>query len=83
MSNTRPTILPGFNRILHGGDYNPDQWQHAPEAIDDDFRLMKLAGCKGGKRGQGSSFVNWLGAAGRALVESRHGQAVAQTVGEW
>lgn len=35
----------GKGRILHGGDYNPDQWQHAPEVIDEDFRLMKLAGC--------------------------------------
>lgn len=31
--------------MLHGGDYNPDQWLHMPEIIDDDFRLMKLAGC--------------------------------------
>ncbi len=45
MSNPRPTIFPGFNQILHGGDYNPDQWQHAPEVIEEDFRLIKLAGC--------------------------------------
>lgn len=30
-------------RILHGADYNPDQWLHMPNVIDEDFRLMKLA----------------------------------------
>lgn len=29
----------------HGGDYNPDQWRHMPEILDEDIRLMKLAGC--------------------------------------
>jgi beta-galactosidase len=38
-------LVPGFAKILHGGDYNPDQWLHAPEIIDEDFRLMKLAHC--------------------------------------
>ena len=31
--------------MLHGGDYNPDQWFEYPEIIDEDMRLMKLAGC--------------------------------------
>lgn len=31
--------------ILHGGDYNPDQWIEHPEIIEEDMRLMKLAGC--------------------------------------
>jgi beta-galactosidase len=39
------TILPSYPHILHGGDYNPDQWLDYPQIIDDDFRLMKLAGC--------------------------------------
>lgn len=30
--------------IVHGGDYNPDQWRHAPEIIDQDFRLMPKVG---------------------------------------
>ncbi|MBR2509989.1 MAG: beta-galactosidase [Lentisphaeria bacterium] len=34
------------NHILHGGDYNPDQWLEYPEIIDNDFRLMKLANCQ-------------------------------------
>jgi beta-galactosidase len=31
--------------MLHGGDYNPDQWRHSPEVWDEDMRLMKAAGC--------------------------------------
>lgn len=42
---SRPLLIPGFRKILHGGDYNPDQWLHAPEVIDEDFRLMEIAGC--------------------------------------
>lgn len=34
-----------FPHILHGGDYNPDQWTGMPEILDEDMRLMKLAGC--------------------------------------
>lgn len=33
-----------LTRLLHGGDWNPDQWLHAPEVIDEDFRLFPLAG---------------------------------------
>ncbi|MCR5781451.1 MAG: beta-galactosidase, partial [Clostridia bacterium] len=29
--------------IIHGGDYNPDQWIKTPEVWDEDVRLMKLA----------------------------------------
>lgn len=32
-----------FDHIVHGGDYNPDQWLETPEIIDEDMRLMKLA----------------------------------------
>lgn len=32
-----------FNHIVHGCDYNPDQWLKTPEVIDEDMRLMKLA----------------------------------------
>ena len=37
-------IIKGFPHMLHGGDYNPDQWLDRPEVIDEDFRLAKLAG---------------------------------------
>lgn len=30
--------------LLHGGDYNPDQWIDSPEIFDEDVRLMKLSG---------------------------------------
>jgi beta-galactosidase len=32
-----------FSGILHGADYNPDQWQKYPEIIDRDFELLKAA----------------------------------------
>ncbi|TDQ41125.1 beta-galactosidase [Aureibacillus halotolerans] len=43
MTKKWTTIHPNVKGMMHGGDYNPDQWQHLPEAIDEDFRLMKLA----------------------------------------
>lgn len=33
-----------FAHIIHGADYNPDQWLAHPEIIDEDFRLMPEAG---------------------------------------
>jgi beta-galactosidase len=38
-------INPKCPHMLHGGDYNPDQWKRTPEIWDQDMRLMKLAGC--------------------------------------
>ena len=32
-----------FDHIVHGGDYNPEQWIRTPEIWDADMRLMKLA----------------------------------------
>lgn len=34
-----------FKHFLHGGDYNPDQWQNYPEVLKEDMRLFKLANC--------------------------------------
>lgn len=31
-----------FDYIIHGGDYNPDQWMKTKEVWDEDIRLMKL-----------------------------------------
>ncbi len=39
------SIIRNFPWILHGGDYNPDQWLGTPEIIDDDFRLMDESAC--------------------------------------
>ena len=38
-------IIKNFPYLLHGGDYNPDQWLDTPEIIDQDMRLMPLARC--------------------------------------
>ena len=37
-------VFSDFHHIVHGGDYNPDQWLDYPEIISEDVRLMKLAG---------------------------------------
>ena len=36
-------IYSNEKRLLHGGDYNPDQWLDYPDTLKDDLRLMKLA----------------------------------------
>ncbi len=38
-------INPNYPHFLHGGDYNPDQWQKYPEVLKEDMRLMQLANC--------------------------------------
>lgn len=40
-----PPFNPKFGKMLHGGDYNPDQWMHMPGIWDEDMRLMKLSKC--------------------------------------
>lgn len=42
---SQQSLIPDFPHILHGGDYNPDQWLDQPEILSEDMRLMKLAGC--------------------------------------
>ncbi len=32
-------------KMLHGADYNPEQWAHEPGILEEDIRLMKLAKC--------------------------------------
>ena len=34
-----------FDKILHGGDYNPEQWRKTPEVWLQDIEYMKKAGC--------------------------------------
>ncbi|WP_270165847.1 beta-galactosidase [Paenibacillus sp. SYP-B4298] len=43
MSRRWNPVHPNVTGMLHGGDYNPDQWLDYPHIIDEDFRLMKLA----------------------------------------
>jgi beta-galactosidase len=45
MLDRYPPINPKFPHMLHGGDYNPDQWLRTPSIWDEDIRLMKLSGC--------------------------------------
>lgn len=42
--NKFPPVAPKVPFILHGGDYNPDQWLSRPDILAEDIRLMKLAG---------------------------------------
>lgn len=37
-------LVPGPYRLLHGGDYNPEQWLHQPEILAEDPILMRQAG---------------------------------------
>lgn len=37
-------LFPRFPRLLHGGDWNPEQWLHDPAVIDEDFHLFPAAG---------------------------------------
>lgn len=37
-------IVKDVPHLLHGGDYNPDQWLDMPEVLKDDVRFMKIAG---------------------------------------
>ena len=49
MKDRYPPINPKSPVLLHGGDYNPDQWY--PEVWEEDMRLMKLAHCNAMTRG--------------------------------
>jgi beta-galactosidase len=37
-------IIRNRAQMLHGGDYNPEQWLESPAVLEEDMRLMKLAG---------------------------------------
>jgi beta-galactosidase len=45
LSRRFPPIARGFPHLLHGGDYNPEQWADTPEVWDEDVRLLDLARC--------------------------------------
>jgi beta-galactosidase len=40
-----PPISSKLPVMLHGADYNPEQWSSYPEILKEDIRLMKLANC--------------------------------------
>ena len=33
------------DRLLHGGDYNPDQWLEYPDILEKDIEMLKESGC--------------------------------------
>ena len=35
------SLTPKYPHMLHGGDYNPDQWLDRPDILEEDIRLMK------------------------------------------
>lgn len=43
MSLRLPPVCSTFPVLLHGGDYNPDQWLDTPEVLAEDLRLMQLS----------------------------------------
>ncbi|MED1738802.1 beta-galactosidase [Bacillus swezeyi] len=45
MVKSFPPISPKVPRLLHGADYNPDQWLRYPDILKEDIRLMKLSRC--------------------------------------
>src|SRR5262245_5846094 len=45
MPDRFPHANPKFPHMLHGGDYNPEQWMNYPGVWDEDIRLMKAAHC--------------------------------------
>lgn len=40
-----PPLSAGVNALLHGADYNPEQWENSPGIIDDDVVMMQQAHC--------------------------------------
>lgn len=45
MKRTYNPISSRVPHMLHGADYNPEQWLRYPEVLEEDIRLMKLANC--------------------------------------
>lgn len=40
----RKILFPKIKGIMHGGDYNPEQWLDRPDILEEDIRMMKKAG---------------------------------------
>jgi beta-galactosidase len=36
-------VMKDFGHMIHGADYNPDQWLDMPDILQEDVRLLKLA----------------------------------------
>jgi beta-galactosidase len=57
-------ISPKLPVLMHGADYNPDQWLHDPKVLEEDIRMMKLSGCN----------VMSIGIFAWAALEPREGE---------
>ena len=87
----RPALIPGSTRILHGGDYNPDQWLWAPGVIEEDFRLMQLSGCNtfaigifawtSYERSEGEYDFGWLDGIMQRMADAGHKVVLATPSG--
>jgi len=45
MVNKYEPVSKVIPKMLHGADYNPEQWEKYPDILEDDIRLMKQARC--------------------------------------
>ena len=70
-------VIKDYPHLLHGGDYNPEQWLDCPEVLEEDVRLMKKAhvncvslGIFLGKAGAGGGRISFR------LASENHRQAL-------
>ena len=64
-------LFPQIGGLIHGGDYNPEQWLDRPDILEEDLRLMKKAGINSASVGifswsvlepqEGEFHFEWLG----------------------
>ena len=64
-------LFPQIGGLVHGGDYNPDQWLDRPDILEEDIRMMKKAGVNSVSMGmfswaaleptEGEFTFEWLG----------------------
>lgn len=47
----RRILFPQVDGLLHGGDYNPEQWLDRPDILEEDVRMMKKAGINSASMG--------------------------------
>lgn len=44
MMGEKKILFPKIKGLLHGGDYNPEQWLDRPDILEEDIPMMKKAG---------------------------------------